>query len=531
MGIYLKKSGNGKVLTHFYGNYSLHGKRYTGIKLTEIRGTLPPNGLDSDPLLWDKEFRDSYYTASSELENIKNGVKNSPSEMEKARLYAQKNEIEIKLKNLANATTMSTLWEDYTQQVTFSCKIGTQKQCENYSRTFAKFIALRHNRDMKYPLYSVSMEDITAFLIHLDSDGYSQRSINAYIQQIKRLFRVLAPHSDVHLKANQIKTKPENNVNHQIFNRNEIHRIWAVAQKVNPLIHSMTIIAACTGLREKDIYFLRWSSVDFNAGNGHGMITLTTFKNKGAATLGMWAPLRQELEHLRKVSPVNAEFVFPEAADLIDKDTGEVNDQKWGIKSGNLLKQLRRVLMVVGFGDATETLTTLGTTENPNDLFEAIKYKIETSTRTPNWQQMALKIAGAYILNEYSMDIISQEFHISKPLISWYIRGIKEVTGQDIVRRRTRLTEKIDPSQVRPFKGESDPHRKKKPCLLGWHSFRGSFVTLALKAGVSIELLKKIMGSHTVDIIIRHYVQPDESFIHEGFTAKDPFSQGIISSL
>ena len=156
MGIYLKKSGNGKILSHFYGNYSLHGKRYTGIKLTEIRGTLPPNGLNSNPIQWDNDFRNSYFNALSELEKVKNASKHSPSEMEKAHLYAQKNEIEIKLKNLANVTTMSTLWEDYTAQVTFTCKIGTQKQCENYTHNFAKFIAQRHNRDMKYPLYSVS---------------------------------------------------------------------------------------------------------------------------------------------------------------------------------------------------------------------------------------------------------------------------------------------------------------------------------------------------------------------------------------
>ena len=58
--------------------------------------------------------------------------------------------------------------------------------------------------------------------------------------------------------------------------------------------------------------------------------------------------------------------------------------------------------------------------------------------------------------------------------------------------------------------------------LLGWHSFRGSFVVAALKAGVSMELLQKVLGSKTVEIIYKHYVKVDDQFMQSAFTAKAP---------
>jgi len=58
--------------------------------------------------------------------------------------------------------------------------------------------------------------------------------------------------------------------------------------------------------------------------------------------------------------------------------------------------------------------------------------------------------------------------------------------------------------------------------LLGWHSFRGSFIVAALKAGVQMELLQKILGSKTVEIIYKHYVRVDDKYMQSAFTSKAP---------
>jgi len=41
-----------------------------------------------------------------------------------------------------------------------------------------------------------------------------------------------------------------------------------------------------------------------------------------------------------------------------------------------------------------------------------------------------------------------------------------------------------------------------------FHSFRVTWVTLALTAGVPLELVQKVTGHKTVDVVLKHYYQP-----------------------
>jgi hypothetical protein len=41
-----------------------------------------------------------------------------------------------------------------------------------------------------------------------------------------------------------------------------------------------------------------------------------------------------------------------------------------------------------------------------------------------------------------------------------------------------------------------------------FHSFRVTLVTLALTAGVPLELVQKVTGHKTTDIVLKHYFQP-----------------------
>ena len=45
-------------------------------------------------------------------------------------------------------------------------------------------------------------------------------------------------------------------------------------------------------------------------------------------------------------------------------------------------------------------------------------------------------------------------------------------------------------------------------CWQDFHRLRVTWVTLALKAGVPFELLQKVTGKKTTDIVLKHYFQP-----------------------
>lgn len=60
---------------------------------------------------------------------------------------------------------------------------------------------------------------------------------------------------------------------------------------------------------------------------------------------------------------------------------------------------------------------------------------------------------------------------------------------------------------------QSDGNSKVAPRLVsgstrGWHSFRTTFITLALSAGMPEELVRRVTGHATVDVVRKHYFRP-----------------------
>lgn len=51
--------------------------------------------------------------------------------------------------------------------------------------------------------------------------------------------------------------------------------------------------------------------------------------------------------------------------------------------------------------------------------------------------------------------------------------------------------------------------RKKRANLIGWHSFKTTWVTLALSAGVPREIVMAVTGNQAVEVVLKHYFRPD----------------------
>jgi hypothetical protein len=59
-----------------------------------------------------------------------------------------------------------------------------------------------------------------------------------------------------------------------------------------------------------------------------------------------------------------------------------------------------------------------------------------------------------------------------------------------------------------------------------WHAPRATWVTLALAAGVPVELVRRVTGHATVEIVLKHYFRPDREHFRAALTAAMP---GIIT--
>lgn len=82
-----------------------------------------------------------------------------------------------------------------------------------------------------------------------------------------------------------------------------------------------------------------------------------------------------------------------------------------------------------------------------------------------------------------------------------------------------------DTADGQPLRGEIRQERKqglRKASVRDFHSFRVTWVTLALNAGVPIELVRKVTGHRTADIVTKHYFQPGKEDFRAALAAKLP---------
>lgn len=73
----------------------------------------------------------------------------------------------------------------------------------------------------------------------------------------------------------------------------------------------------------------------------------------------------------------------------------------------------------------------------------------------------------------------------------------------------------------------ADTHTKREvglrvASIRDFHSFRVSWVTLALTSGVDLELVKMVTGHKTVEIVLKHYFQPGREYFKHSLRSKMP---------
>lgn len=66
------------------------------------------------------------------------------------------------------------------------------------------------------------------------------------------------------------------------------------------------------------------------------------------------------------------------------------------------------------------------------------------------------------------------------------------------------------------------PNGLRKASVRDFHSFRVTWVTLALTAGVPVEIVQKVTGHRTAGIVMKHYFQPGREAFRESLTGKLP---------
>jgi len=203
--------------------------------------------------------------------------------------------------------------------------------------------------------------------------------------------------------------------------------------------------------------------------------------------------------------------------------------------------RVRRVLEAAGFFDVDEEDESdkkVEVVEDPRPLLPAderltrgLKFLAEVpegemdSTKRARMTAAFKAYVGGVCLPEIAVNM-----GVSKSTLSLDLHEIEKRTGLRVLRST---------GMKRPAKslGEVSAARKKglrRASVRDFHSFRVTWITLALAAGVPMELVTRVTGHKTVDVVLKHYFRPGrEDFRHaiEGAMPKLLMEGGTVEAV
>lgn len=514
MGLILKRYSSGPkaglLRPNWFGKYTFDGKAHVAT-LSVWEGTPPENGRVSSQ--GDAAFERSRAKAQAKLNDILDtlGQGRSLEARQALERKVAKHTLHVQYgKRAPGEVLLSELWKSFSKEAGgFKC---TKTQEDFMRQIIAQFIEFVEKNGNAKKLGDVKAEEVAAFMDYVkDGKRLAARTWNEYLKTLRRVFRLLAAYSEGSQWLQKTKTRNSDEISRELFSPEEIVEILELSGRIDPLIKSMVIVASCTGLRLKDICLMKWKSVNF----AKNLISLKAQKTGGDVVLGMWPLLREELLTLHKEAGriTEEDYVLPEAAAKYG-DNGRNQDV--------LLERLRRVLQLLGYGDGNASYIKSLPHENPQEVNSKVLAALESSDWSPKRKDAAREYFTRYMAGE-TLPKIAAALDCSKGTVSGYIKALEELAGVSIIRRRllpSLAEDKQRGSFTKPK--EETGQRARRASLRGWHSFRGSFVVAAIRAGVNMELIQKVLGARMVNVLYNHYIKVDEDFMREGFTEKVP---------
>lgn len=502
MSVTLRRQRDGTLRPYWYGEHRDRNGKRTVLNLGEWQGTPPPSLLGTGTeTTGSAEFEASREAAELALKaHAEDAGRKGRADHLIERLIEQKTG---KAVDHVRIPELAQRWETMPRgaKLTKAHASGVGSACER----FRAFMATR-NRKAAF-LYEVTTADAGAFAELLRSE-YAPKTARDYTVLLRSAFRRFLPAGVANpfagIVASNKGAKGESGVVHRRpFTPEELQRIIDAA-KGDDFMGDLITAAACTGARRGDVCSLKWADVDLAA----GMVTTKASKTGEAIEVPIFGPLRTVLE-TRKGN--KSAFVFPEAARMLEKNPDGLT---WRFK-----KVLARALASKGTALSAETFSAADVQA------EAVK-AIEAHTQEGDRRERLLDTFRRYAAGQ-SVRMIEKETGRSRSWVSTDLHTVEDWTGKQFTRRgQGRHTKgqkargvKADIARVTRTDRE---HGQRAASVMDWHALRTTFVTLALSAGVPMELVRRVTGHQTVEIVLKNYFRPGRAEFKAALTGALP---------
>jgi len=350
-----------------------------------------------------------------------------------------------------------------------------EAHCRTVMRRFAEF-ATQHQEGVT-EFMAVKPETAAAFMATEEARGLTPKTWNDTLKLLRSTFAHL--HPDLPAGKNPFRgliTKASETVSRQPFSVEELKAIQDACQR-DRLIGPVILTGMCTAMRLGDCCQLRWPDVDLK----EGFITVKTSKTGERVDIPIFPMLREELQRTprRGRSP----FCFPEQAEIYGRD------------SSGMSKRVQKFL-----AKALDPQPDPGLPElPPADLRQRASAYLDA--RPPGEKTDKMRGVIDLYLQGANIDAVTEAAGCGKGTVSLYLNELEEALGVMVVRGKVR-------NPTPPAAPEDTANGRRRISTRGFHSFRVTWITLALAAGVPLELVQRVTGHRTVEVVMKHYFRP-----------------------
>ena len=500
MGIILKRGRDGTYRKHWYGKYDVDGKAHVFNLAVPVKGKTPAN-------LWkrgDAAFERSRKEAQTEyIRTVEQARGKGRAEYLVERLIEMKTGRSVDHVRIAD---LADRWLSMPRdgKLTPAYVAGIKSAC----RQFKVFMRTRKPKDKPAAvyLYEVTQPDAGTFVEKL-RERLSVKSVKEYVGLLRSAFRrflppgVANPFEGIVTRRNR-ETAGEDSIHRKPFTAEELERLLKAAQD-DTFLYPLVVTAACTGMRRGDVATLRWRDVDLQA----GMLLVKTSKTGAQVEIPIFSPLRNILEE-RKDN--GSEYVFPQAFLMMQGvpnpafREGDDKSKQYRYKPnpGGLTWRFKAL---VARALAKEKPKHPPTPPDPAVILAeglaAIDCMPEGQRRDHTRDTFTRYMAGT------SLRQIVKQTGFSKPAVSGWLSDVSGMIGKPVIRNRTDMDVRnriAEHTRVVREKGQG----QRSASIRDWHALRATWVTLALTAGVPMELVRRVTGHATVEIVLKHYFRP-----------------------
>ena len=484
MGVAFRLGRTGKTRPFWYGEYKTKDGQRVSVNLgVKIAGDPPKSLKVSDG--GNHAFERSRAEAAAKLKALQEeAVKGRITKTDALRNYRERTGATLKETPIA---ALPDIWKDGTGE-------GRRKR-----RAVASFAAWACGKGVKTVL-EVSTDIAKEYLECLYTRDGAGAVLAATTVRRSKIFlgmtfdRALPEGAPNPFRAKHVtitRHKDDKEYHREPLTEDEVGRLVGAAQS-DELAHDLIVCALSTGLRKGDVCRLRWDGVNLRA----NALRLTASKTKTDLYLPILPAFKAVLERRMAERQSKAAYVFPEAERMLRDNPDGIT---YRVKK----------IFAVAFAQPEEALAAVEATpprEDLADALEAVLGAVNAATMQEGKRDTMVDFVRRYAAGQSVRDI-EKETGKPRSTVSNLLNEAQRLSGTRFLNGNPSKGGGIK-TAIEEITRVKRKHGMKAASKYDFHALRTTFVTIAIKNGISIDKLRALTGHATVEIVMRHYFKP-----------------------